>query len=398
MATHAREASQGQTIVINTCAVTNEAVRAARRSIRLARRDNPLARIVATGCAVQIDPDSFAGMDELDFVLGNAEKMHPSSWDFAVKPARIRVNDITSITENAGHLINAFSTRARTYVEVQNGCDHRCTFCIIPFGRGNARSVPAGEVVKQITHLAQQGVAEIVLTGVDLTSWGDELPGRPRLGRLVRQILRASPDLPRLRLSSIDAIEIDAELFEVLTTEPQIAPHLHLSLQAGDNMILKRMKRRHNREQAIDLCARLQAARPEIAFGADLIAGFPTETEAMFENTLDLVTACNLSYLHVFPYSPRAGTPAARMPQVDHQLIRERAARLRALGDQQLAKHLARHVGMTKQVLFEKNSQGRLADFSQITVENADLARPGAMLDVQITSHDGKVLSGNIAR
>ncbi len=398
MASYAKDANTGQTIIINTCAVTNEAVRAARRSIRLARRDNPLARIVATGCAVQIDPDSFATMDELDFVLGNAEKMQKQNWNFAQDTARVRVNDIESVTKNAGHLIDAFATRARTYIEVQNGCDHRCTFCIIPFGRGNARSVPAGEVVKQIAHLAKQGVAEIVLTGVDLTSWGDDLPGRPRLGRLVRQILRGAPDLPRLRLSSIDAIEIDDELFELLSTEVRIAPHLHLSLQAGDNMILKRMKRRHSREQAIELCQRLQAARPEIAFGADLIAGFPTETEAMFKNTLDLVTACNLSYLHVFPFSARNGTPAARMPQVERNIIKQRAARLRELGDKQLAKHLDGHIGRTREVLIEKNARGRLADFSQIAVKDAKIARPGALLNVVITDHDGQTLNGHLAQ
>jgi len=395
---HAQSTNSDQTIIINTCAVTNEAVRAARRSIRLARRDNPQARIVATGCAVQIDPNSFAAMDELDFVLGNAEKMQKQSWDFEPDTPRVRVNDITSVTMNAGHLIDAFSTRARTYVEVQNGCDHRCTFCIIPFGRGNARSVPAGEVVKQIAHLAEQGVAEVVLTGVDLTSWGDDLPGRPRLGRLVRQILRGAPDLPRLRLSSIDAIEIDEELFELLSAEMRIAPHLHLSLQAGDNMILKRMKRRHNREQAIELCQKLRAARPEIAFGADLIAGFPTESEEMFQNTLNLVTECDLSYLHVFPFSPRSGTPAARMPQVERQTIKKRAARLRELGEKQLVKHLDRHVGKTREVLIEKNGAGRLADFSQITVEDASTARPGALLQVTIDQHNGQILNGHLAR
>jgi len=398
MAGHARAATSHETIIINTCAVTNEAVRAARRSVRLARRDHPDARIVVTGCAVQIDPDSFAAMDEVNFVLGNGEKMQSASWDFEHEPARVRVNDITSITTNAGHLIDAFSHRARSYVEVQNGCDHRCTFCIIPYGRGNARSVPAGEVVRQIAHLAEQGVGEVVLTGVDLTSWGDELPGRPRLGRLVKQILRGAPGLPRLRLSSIDAIEIDDELFELLVSEPRIAPHLHLSLQAGDNMILKRMKRRHSREDAIDLCGRLIAARPQIAFGADLIAGFPTETEAMFENTCKLVEEIGLAYLHVFPFSPRTGTPAAKMPQVEKPVIRERAARLRALGEVMLAKHLAHHVGKAAEVLMERNGMGRLADFTQIAVGNANTARPGALLTVQIDSHDGQRLSGKIAQ
>ncbi len=396
MATHAKGAHDGKTIIINTCAVTNEAVKNARRSIRLARRDHPAARIIATGCAVQIDPSSFADMDELDYVLGNAEKMQPGSWHFGADTPRIQVNDITRVTENAGHLIDAFSTRARTYVEVQNGCDHRCTFCIIPYGRGNARSVPAGDVVRQIAHLSEQGVAELVLTGVDLTSWGDDLPGRPRLGRLVTQILRGAPKLPRLRLSSIDAIEIDDELFELLTNEPRIAPHLHLSLQAGDNMILKRMKRRHSREQAIELIERLRAARPQMAFGADFIAGFPTEDETMFANTLDLVRQCDISYLHVFPFSPRTGTPAARMPQVAREIIRERAARLRDLGAKQLAKHLDRHVGRTAQILIEKKNMGRLADFSLLRVQDAQTARPGALLDVAITSHDGHCLTGHL--
>ncbi|MBL4617369.1 MAG: tRNA (N(6)-L-threonylcarbamoyladenosine(37)-C(2))-methylthiotransferase MtaB [Robiginitomaculum sp.] len=396
MLNHAKNSNLGETIIINTCAVTNEAVRSARRSIRLARRDNPNARIIATGCAVQIDPEQFAAMDELDFVLGNSEKMQAKSWTFEPDTPRVRVNDIASVTTNSGHLIDAFSTRARTYVEVQNGCDHRCTFCIIPFGRGNARSVPAGEVVRQIALLAEQGVAEVVLTGVDLTSWGDDLPSRPRLGRLVRQILQGAPDLPRLRLSSIDAIEIDDELFELLTKEQRIAPHLHLSLQAGDNMILKRMKRRHSREKAIELCNKLHSIRPEIAFGADLIAGFPTETDAMFENTYALVDECNLSYLHVFPFSPREGTPAARMPQVDKQIIRERAAKLRELGAVKLQQHLQKHLHKTKKVLFEKSGIGRLDDFSKVKVQNAATARPGAILDVNIISNDGQTLHGEI--
>ncbi|PHR62011.1 MAG: tRNA (N(6)-L-threonylcarbamoyladenosine(37)-C(2))-methylthiotransferase MtaB [Robiginitomaculum sp.] len=395
---HAKQANDGQTIIINTCAVTNEAVRSARRSIRLARRDNPDARIVATGCAVQIDPDSFADMDELDFVLGNAEKMRAKSWTFDEETPRVRVNDIASITENSGHLIDAFSTRARTYVEVQNGCDHRCTFCIIPYGRGNARSVPAGEVVRQIAHLAEQGVSEVVLSGVDLTSWGDDLPGRPRLGRLVKQILHGAPALPRLRLSSIDAIEMDDELFALVTTEPRIAPYLHLSLQAGDNMILKRMKRRHSREDAIALCGRLREARPEIALGADLIAGFPTETDAMFENTLALVEECNLAFLHVFPFSPRTGTPAARMPQLDRKIITARAAQLRQLGQSQLAAHLQTHIGKTAEVLMEKSGQGRLADFSMVQVEDAKNTRPGAIISVQLQTHDGARLSGELAQ
>lgn len=392
----AEDAADTDTIVINTCAVTNEAARNSRREVRLARRDNPNARIVVTGCAVQIDPDGFDAIDEADYLLGNGEKMQAGSWNFTSETPRVRVDQLADIKTNAGHMIDAFGTRARTYVEVQNGCDHSCTFCIIPTGRGAARSVPAGEVVKQITHLAKQGVSEVVLSGVDLTSWGDDLPGRPRLGRLVKQILRGVPDLPRLRLSSLDAIEMDKELLTLFANEERLAPYLHLSLQAGDDMVLKRMKRRHLRDDAIRLCAILRELRPDMAFGADLIAGFPTETEAMFENTLKLVDECGLAFLHVFPFSPREGTPAARMPQVDRDVVKDRAARLRVKAQTALNRHLDARVGQQGAVLMEKNGHGRLADFTPVWLKQAEQARPGAVLMARITGHDGKQLLGKL--
>lgn len=389
-------AADADTIVINTCAVTNEAARQSRREVRLAKRDNPQSRIVVTGCAVQIDPDTFDKMEEADFLLGNGEKMDARSWAFAPDTPRVRVDQLADIKTNAGHMIDAFGTRARTYVEVQNGCDHSCTFCIIPTGRGRARSVPAGEVVKQVQHLSQQGVSEVVLSGVDLTSWGDDLPGRPRLGRLVKQILRGVPDLPRLRLSSLDAIEMDRELLTLFANEERLAPYLHLSLQAGDDMVLKRMKRRHLRDDAIRLCAILRELRPDMAFGADLIAGFPTETEEMFQNTLDLVDECGLAFLHVFPFSPRKGTPAARMPQVDRDVVKERATRLRARASDALARHLEERVGSAGAVLMEKNGHGRLADFTPVWLKQAEHARPGAVLMARLLGHDGKQLLGKL--
>ncbi|NDC60353.1 MAG: tRNA (N(6)-L-threonylcarbamoyladenosine(37)-C(2))-methylthiotransferase MtaB, partial [Alphaproteobacteria bacterium] len=320
------EAGLTNAVVVNTCAVTNEAVRQARQAIRRARRERPNASIIVTGCAAQIDPASFAAMPEVDRVLGNSEKMTANAFARDEGP-RVRVADIMSVRETAPHLISGFAERTRAYVEVQNGCDHRCTFCIIPYGRGNSRSVPAGAVVEQIASLAASGVPEVVLTGVDLTSWGADLPGSPNLGNLVARILKFAPDLASLRLSSLDVIEMDPQLFDIVTSEPRVAPHLHLSLQHGDDLILKRMKRRHGRAQALDLCARLKAARPEIALGADLIAGFPTETEAQFQTMLDFVDEAGLAFLHVFPFSPRQGTPAARMPPVEPAVVKARAAR-----------------------------------------------------------------------
>jgi threonylcarbamoyladenosine tRNA methylthiotransferase MtaB len=375
-------------VVFNTCAVTGEAVRQARQSIRKARRERPGARIIVTGCAAQIDPSAFAAMPEVDLVLGNAEKSAPGAYVPRPDLGRVRVNDIMSVRETAGHLIDGFKDRARAYVEVQNGCDHRCTFCIIPYGRGNSRSAAAGEVVAQVGRLAAQGYREVVLTGVDVTSWGTDLPGKPTLGQLVARILKLVPELPRLRLSSIDAAEIDPDLMHCLATEPRLMPYLHLSLQAGDEMILKRMKRRHSRSQALKLIAAVRAVRPDTAFGADLIAGFPTETEAMFENTLSLVEEAGLSFLHVFPYSRRPGTPAARMPPVSGPVVKARAARLRAAGDAALVRHLARQVGRTLHGLVERNGLARADDFTEIAF--AGPAIVGEIVPLTVTGHDGK--------
>src|SRR6201996_9584021 len=313
---HAQAAGLADAIIVYTCAVTAEAERQARQAIRRARRDRPDAKLIVTGCAAQIDPAAFAAMPEVDLVLGNAEKSQAGAYAPTAEPMRVRVNDIMSVRETAGHLIDGLKDRARAYVEVQNGCDHRCTFCIIPYGRGNSRSAAAGEVVEQVRRLTAQGYREVVLTGVDITSWGADLPGAPTLGQLTARILKLVPELPRLRLSSIDAAEIDPDLLRLFAEEPRLMPYLHLSLQAGDDMILKRMKRRHLRADALKLGADVRAVRPDTAFGADLIAGFPTETDEMFENTLSLVEEAGLSFLHVFPFSPRPGTPAARMPAV----------------------------------------------------------------------------------
>ncbi len=372
-------------VVFNTCAVTGEAVRQARQAIRRARRERPDARLIVTGCAAQIDPAAFAAMPEVDLVVGNADKASPG----ALSPdgARIRVNDIMSVTETAGHLIDGLRDRARAYVEVQNGCDHRCTFCVIPFGRGNSRSVPAGQVVSQIGRLTAEGYREVVLTGVDLTSWGADLPGQPTLGQLVVRILKLVPDLPRLRLSSIDAAEIDPDLMRCLAEEPRLMPYLHLSLQAGDDLILKRMKRRHLRADALNLIASVRAVRPETAFGADFIAGFPTESEAAFQNTLDLVEEAGLAFLHVFPYSARPGTPAARMPPVNGKAIKDRARRLREAGALALTRHLDAQVGRTLNGLVEKPGVARADDFTELAFEGD--APVGEIVPFRITGHDG---------
>jgi threonylcarbamoyladenosine tRNA methylthiotransferase MtaB len=364
----AGEAGLEDAVVVNTCAVTAEAVRQARQRIRRLRREHPRARLVVTGCAAQTEPQSFAAMPEVDLVLGNLSKMRAESWtpDFLGGAERVVVDDVMSARETAGHLIDGFGTRARAYVQIQNGCDHRCTFCVIPYGRGASRSVPAGEVVAQARRLAEAGHAELVLTGVDLTSWGADLPGRPRLGDLVRRVLRLVPELPRLRLSSIDSVEADPALVEAMASELRLMPHLHLSLQAGDDLILKRMKRRHLREDAIRFCEEMRAKRPDIVFGADLIAGFPTETEAMFENSLRLVEECGLTWLHVFPYSARRGTPAARMPQVAKAARKARAARLRALGEARAAAWLVSRVGATERAVVETPRLGRTEHFAEI--------------------------------
>ncbi len=385
----ARAAEDGlsNAIVFNTCAVTNEAVRQARQAIRKARRENPDAKLIVTGCAAQIDPAAFAAMTEVDLVLGNAEKSQAGAYADTAPEGRVRVNDIMSVRETAGHLIDGLKDRARAYVEVQNGCDHRCTFCIIPYGRGNSRSAAAGEVVEQVRKLAAQGYLEVVLTGVDITSWGSDLPGQPTLGQLVARILKLVPGLPRLRLSSIDAAEIDPDLMRCLEQDARLMPYLHLSLQAGDDMILKRMKRRHLRSDALKLIADVRAVRPDTAFGADLIAGFPTETEEMFENTLRLVEEAQLSFLHVFPFSPRPGTPAARMPQLQRPVIKERAARLRAAGDAALVRHLERQVGRTITGLVERSGAARAEDFTEIAFTGE--AAVGSIVPLRITGHDG---------
>jgi threonylcarbamoyladenosine tRNA methylthiotransferase MtaB len=386
------------TVVVNTCAVTAEAVRKAKQDIRKLRRTHPQAKLIVTGCAAQTEPETFAQMSEVDVVLGNTEKMQPDTWaglagEYGTEP--VQVDDIMSVTETAGHLIDGFGTRSRAYVQVQNGCDHRCTFCIIPFGRGNSRSVPAGVVVDQVKRLVDRGYAEIVLTGVDMTSWGADLPATPRLGDLVLRILKLVPDLPRLRISSIDSIEVDPALMQAIATEPRLMPHLHLSLQHGDDLILKRMKRRHLRDDAIRFTEEALRLRPEMTFGADIIAGFPTETEAHFENSLALVQDCNLTWLHVFPYSVRNGTPAARMPQVNGRAIKDRAARLRQAGERQVARHLAAQIGQTHSVLMERPTMGRTQQFAEVTFDHAQ--QEGQIISAEITSTSGTQLHGRAA-
>ncbi len=367
-----QQAGLTDAVVVNTCAVTAEAVRKARQEIRKLRRENPNARLIVTGCAAQTEPETFAQMEEVDAVIGNTEKMRPDTWkgmaaDFIGETETVQVDDIMSVTETAGHLIDGFGTRSRAYVQVQNGCDHRCTFCIIPYGRGNSRSVPAGVVVDQIKRLVDKGYNEVVLTGVDLTSWGADLPAQPRLGDLVMRILKLVPDLPRLRISSIDSIEVDENLMQAIATEPRLMPHLHLSLQHGDDLILKRMKRRHLRDDAIRFTEEARKLRPQMTFGADIIAGFPTESEAHFENSLKLVADCDLTWLHVFPYSKRDGTPAARIPQqVNGNIIKDRAARLRAAGDAQVTRHLSDQIGKTHHILMENPHMGRTEQFTEV--------------------------------
>ena len=386
---HAEKAGLDGAIIVNTCAVTGEAVRSARQTIRRAAKDNPDAPIIVTGCAAQIDADTFAEMSEVTRVIGNHEKMQAATWkpvDLLGGTEKVRVNDIMSVEETAGHLIDGMEGRARAYVQIQNGCDHRCTFCIIPYGRGNSRSVPAGDVVRMIKRLVETGHYEIVLTGVDLTSWGADLPGEPQLGNLVQRILKLVPELQQLRISSIDAIEMDEALFETMS-DPRVAPFMHLSLQHGDNLILKRMKRRHSREQAIELAQRLRDLRPDLALGADIIAGFPTETEDAFENSLRLIEDCGIAFLHAFPYSPRPGTPAARMPQLEKAVIKERAARLRAAGQGALINHLNAHLDKETTVLVERDMQGRLPDFTPVRFEHVS-GEAGRPIRARIIGHD----------
>ncbi len=392
----AERAGLSDTVVVNTCAVTAEAVRQARQTIRALRRDRPHAKIVVTGCAAQTEPQTFAAMAETDRVLGNTEKLSGQAWaqtriDFGVADApKAVVNDIMAVKETAPHLIEGFVGRARAFVQVQNGCDHRCTFCIIPYGRGNSRSVPMGAVVADAQRLVANGYGEIVLTGVDITSYGADLPGAPKLGALIKQILKHVPELKRLRLSSIDSIEADRDLIDAFATDGRLMPHLHLSLQAGDDLILKRMKRRHLRKDAIAFCDRLRRLRPDIVFGADMIAGFPTETEDMFTNSLDLVEACGLTHLHVFPFSPRPGTPAARMPQLGREIVKQRAARLRERGALALRRHLEAEVGASHRVLVESQEHGRTEQFTPVRLAAA--AEPGAIVTLKIAGHDDKQL------
>ena len=391
-----QQAGLENAVVVNTCAVTAEAVRKARQEIRKLRRENPDARLIVTGCAAQTEPETFTNMDEVDAVIGNTEKMQPETWkgmaaDFIGESEAVQVDDIMSVTETAGHLIDGFGTRSRAYVQVQNGCDHRCTFCIIPYGRGNSRSVPAGVVVDQIKRLVDKGYNEVVLTGVDLTSWGADLPATPQLGDLVMRILKLVPDLRRLRISSIDSIEVDENLMQAIATEPRLMPHLHLSLQHGDDLILKRMKRRHLRDDAIRFAEEAKKLRPDMTFGADIIAGFPTETEAHFENSLKLVTDCHLTWLHVFPYSKREGTPAAKIPnQINGNVIKDRAARLRDAGEAQVQRHLQAQLGKTHHILMENPHMGRTEQFSE--VKFTEPQAEGQIVSAVITDINGNQL------
>ncbi|HEX2726894.1 MAG TPA: tRNA (N(6)-L-threonylcarbamoyladenosine(37)-C(2))-methylthiotransferase MtaB [Beijerinckiaceae bacterium] len=393
MRAQAEAAGHEQLVIVNTCAVTAEATRQARQTIRKLARENPDAKIVVTGCAAQVEPQTFAAMPEVTQVVGNHEKMQAATWrrlDDVADDEKIRVNDIMAVRETAVHLIDGMRGRTRAFVQVQNGCDHRCTFCIIPFGRGNSRSVAMGVVVDQVRTLVEHGTREVVLTGVDITSYGKDLPGAPKLGALVKNILRHVPELERLRISSIDSVEADADLLDALAREERLMPHLHLSLQAGDDLVLKRMKRRHLRDDAIRFCNDVRRLRPDVVFGADLIAGFPTEGEDMFARSLDIVDACGLTHLHVFPFSPRPGTSAARMPQVARDVVKDRARRLRDKGEAALRKHLASEIGARRRVLTETDRLGRTEGFTLVRFETP--VRPGEILDVAIGGHDGREL------
>lgn len=402
MKSHATTAGLENTIIINTCAVTAEAERQARQSIRKMRRQNPDAKIIVTGCAVQIRPEQFAAMPEIDLLLGNHEKMLFESYKPRVgnDVERVQVTDIMTIQETAHQLIEGFEEKSRAFLQVQNGCDHRCTFCTIPFGRGNSRSVPIGVIADHVKKLIESGYQEIVFTGVDVTAYGADLPGSPTFGQMIRRVLNQNPGLKRLRLSSLDPVEIDDDLWDLIAHEERLMPHLHVSLQAGDNMILKRMKRRHLRDDAIEFCKRARAVRPNIVFGADLIAGFPTETDEMFENTMRIVDECDLTWLHVFPYSPRDGTPAARMPQVESTIRKERAARLRAKGEAKVKAYLQSCVGKETELLIEKNNIGRTPEFAEVHLEEQEAAelQIGSVQRAKISYFDGEKLFGVILR
>ena len=392
MRENAAKAGLQNAAIFNTCAVTAEAERQARQAIRKYRREHPHAKIIVTGCGAQINPDSFSKMPEVDQVLGNMEKLEEKYFHPDPDHARVIVNDIMSVKETAEHLIAGFDGRTRAFIQVQNGCNHRCTFCTIPFGRGNSRSVPLGVILNQVRILLEKGFQEIVLTGVDITAYGEDLPGQPTFGQMVKRLLALVPELPRLRLSSIDPVEVDEDLLHTFEYEERLMPHCHLSLQAGDDMILKRMKRRHLRQDVIDICQKLRSLRPDMIFSADIIAGFPTETEEMFENTLRIVEECDLSFLHVFPYSPRQGTPAARMPQVKKPIIKERAARLRASGLQNLNRTLQQFVGREVNVLMESETQGHSEHFLNVQLTEPHL--PGSLLKVHVTGAEATHLRG----
>lgn len=390
----ATKAGEANAIIFNTCAVTSEAERQARQAIRKARRDNPDARIIVTGCAAQVSTAKFAEMPEIDRIIGNDLKLKPEAWGVDPAEARVSVNDIMEVRETAQHLIEGFDGRARAFVQVQQGCDHRCTFCIIPYGRGNSRSVPAGDVVAQVRRLVENGYAEVVLTGVDVTSYGHDLPGTPTLGMLVRRVLKLVPELPRLRLSSLDPVEIDADLWAALAEEERLMPHLHLSVQAGADLILKRMKRRHLRADAIAVAEKALRLRPDTVFGADLIAGFPTETDAHFQDSLRIVAEAHLTYLHVFPYSPRPGTPAAKMPQLSGPVIKARAAELRAVGEAALNRYLDSQAGRVEEILLEDVNLGRTRHFVPVIGVSGT---PGARVRARLLAREGEQMRGEAA-
>jgi threonylcarbamoyladenosine tRNA methylthiotransferase MtaB len=390
---HAQKAGMDDAIIFNTCAVTKEAERQARQAIRRARRENPDTKIIVTGCSAQIAPDMYAEMDEVDQIIGNDLKLKEETWGTRHND-RVLVKDIMEVKETAGHLIEGFEDRARAFLQVQNGCDHRCTFCIIPYGRGNSRSVPIGVITNQVRDLVAQGYNEIVFTGVDVTSYGPDLPGSPTLGQMIRRVLALVPELPRLRMSSLDPVEIDEDLWHLIEHEPRLMPHLHLSLQAGDDIILKRMKRRHLRDDVIEVCRRARELRPDIAFGADIIAGFPTETDEMFENTLNIIEECDLTYLHIFPYSERDGTPAAKMPPVPMYIRKKRAAILRKKGDEQLQKFLAKNTGLQAQIIVEKGNTGRTENFVPVSFDQ-DLPI-GSLVTVCTKTVDDLTLSADV--
>lgn len=392
MRAHAKGAGLEDAIIFNTCAVTTEAEKQARAAIRKARRENPDVKIIVTGCSAQINPNMYAEMPEVDRIIGNDLKLKAETWG-AREEEKIVVNDIMTVKETAGHLLTGFEDHSRAFIQVQNGCDHRCTFCIIPYGRGNSRSVPMGAIVEQVRALVTAGYNEIVMTGVDVTSYGSDLPGEPTLGQMIRRVLALVPELPRLRLSSLDPVEIDEDLWCLIAEEKRFMPHLHLSLQAGDDMILKRMKRRHLRNDVIEVCKKARALRPDISFGADIIAGFPTETDVMFENSLKIVEECDITFLHVFPYSPRPGTPAAKMPQVDPAVRKERAARLREQGERQIQKFLGQNIHKTMQAIVEKGV-ARTENFAPVEIP-VDL-KPGSLVNVYTTGIKNNILTGNV--